>query len=645
MGDQEKEITPEEFLNVDLPEDFADQPKSSCIKGTGWADSWEATSPMQTGMDSKDSSRKVLAISKEQIERMGDAWALKLDSWDQLLQQRNQDLVMNIHSLLKARGMSDDQEFLDLPSGDITEDLLEDDDFDSKEPMHEAPLKEPQSRISSPISSPMASEPASLRAEMSQISADEGELTNGDHRDRRSMASMSSNDTVAEAEVRTSWLRAGRNKMTMRVSNLRSSKSERGAISKKVGEIFHSMPVQSFFSLAIITNCALIGVQVQWAAMHPQEDNPTWLAFLSQFYAAVFLMELVMQIISEGAKFFCMSDCAQMFWNYLDISIVGSSLVELALFAVQASSENKQASKGSSLRIVRILRVARLIRVVRLVRLVKVISSLRRLIQSILSTMTALGWSFVLLFMIMYMFGIIFADMVTTTFQDTEFSLSESSAQVLETGFKDLHKSMMTLFFLITNGSDWGQQFAALFEIHWLLGYTLVVYVAFSMFAVLNVMTGTFCQFAIESANRDQDLMVQSMLAAKQRQADMIRKFFDTLELAESKDGAPAQLSLYDFENRFQEPEVLSFFQYLDINTTDAWTLFKLLSPDGKGTLNVDEFVEGCLRLKGAAKKVDVAVMMREQRRLRKMMNQMSRKIEDMSQNSSAADPAPKQRG
>ena len=39
----------------------------------------------------------------------------------------------------------------------------------------------------------------------------------------------------------------------------------------------------------------------------------------------------------------------------------------------------------------------------------------------------------------------------------------------------------------------------------------------------------------------------------------------------------------------------------------DAWTFFKMVDDDGGGTIPMDEFLMGCLRLRGQARAVDVA--------------------------------------
>lgn len=55
----------------------------------------------------------------------------------------------------------------------------------------------------------------------------------------------------------------------------------------------------------------------------------------------------------------------------------------------------------------------------------------------------------------------------------------------------------------------------------------------------------------------------------------------------------------------------------MDVETNDAWSLFKLMDTSGNGDLDAAEFVEGCMRLKGPARSMDVSLLMQEQKRFR----------------------------
>ena len=99
------------------------------------------------------------------------------------------------------------------------------------------------------------------------------------------------------------------------------------------------------------------------------------------------------------------------YWNWLDFFVVISSWVEFVVDL--ASAEEEQVSRGNSnFRLMRLLRLGRLVRVVRIVRVVRLFRALRTLVASLAGTLKSLFWAFLLLGLIIYIFAILFTDVV-----------------------------------------------------------------------------------------------------------------------------------------------------------------------------------------------------------------------------------------
>merc|ERR1712151_1422577 len=79
--------------------------------------------------------------------------------------------------------------------------------------------------------------------------------------------------------------------------------------------------------------------------------------------------------------------------------------------------------------------------------------------------------------------------------------------------------------------------------------------------------------------------------------------------------------------------EARAFFASLEIEVETAWEIFKLLDIDGGGTLDIEEFVTGCLRLRGPAKALDVARVFEMGRRTDEMMTIVLEQLESMKKN------------
>merc|ERR1711972_972244 len=72
---------------------------------------------------------------------------------------------------------------------------------------------------------------------------------------------------------------------------------------------------------------------------------------------------------------------------------------------------------------------------------------------------------------------------------------------------------------------------------------------------------------------------------------------------------------MHDFEFLISEPSYQSYLSSLDIEHSEARGLFTLLDTDGSGDVTVEEFVAGCLRLKGAATAVDMVTLLYENKK------------------------------
>merc|ERR1712151_641336 len=91
-----------------------------------------------------------------------------------------------------------------------------------------------------------------------------------------------------------------------------------------------------------------------------------------------------------------------------------------------------------------------------------------------------------------------------------------------------------------------------------------------------------------------------------------------------------------DFEEveHFLESEMgMAHLEFLGIDSSDAKTLFHLLDNGQSGTINVEDFVRGCLNLRGNAKTLHVAKLEQEvqffQDVVMKIDNEMQSKLKE----------------
>jgi len=218
----------------------------------------------------------------------------------------------------------------------------------------------------------------------------------------------------------------------------------------------------------------------------------------------------------------------------------------------------------------------------------------------VLNTLRSLFWTALLLLMIMYVFAIMFTQAATQALVER----NEEAPEFIERYYGTLARSVYTLFLCITGGVSWEIVAEPLAQVHWAWLQLLLVYIAFTYFAVLNVVTGVFCQTAIESAVQDQDEVMAQLQAQQKSYVDQLTELFEDVD--EDKSG---ELTIDEFEQLLDDERLAKYCASLDLTIDSAWALFKLLDDDGSGSITAEEFVKGCLRLKGGARGIDLQLL------------------------------------
>ncbi|CAJ1353724.1 unnamed protein product [Effrenium voratum] len=208
-----------------------------------------------------------------------------------------------------------------------------------------------------------------------------------------------------------------------------------------------------------------------------------------------------------------------------------------------------------------------------------------------------------------YVFAVLFTQVVNDIIAEGEVVLSPAESELALNYFGSLTDSMLTLFLCISGGVSWELVLKPLRTLSGALVACLLIYVFFTYFCVLNVVTAVFCQSAIESAQNDQLTVIQAMLLNKEQHIQTkIQELFEKLGADES-----GVITLKIFQEHVNSPVVRAWFEALGLDVWDAMSFFKLLDSDGGGSVDVEEFFMGCLRFRGQARAMDVGKVIQDQ--------------------------------
>eukprot|EP00746_Dinoflagellata_sp_MGD_P145812 gnl/MRDRNA2_/MRDRNA2_78375_c0_seq2.p1 gnl/MRDRNA2_/MRDRNA2_78375_c0~~gnl/MRDRNA2_/MRDRNA2_78375_c0_seq2.p1 ORF type:complete len:643 (-),score=129.41 gnl/MRDRNA2_/MRDRNA2_78375_c0_seq2:262-2190(-) len=368
--------------------------------------------------------------------------------------------------------------------------------------------------------------------------------------------------------------------------------------------IVQSQTFDHVCAAAIVLNAVVIGWQADQKVRTPWvAENIVFQIFESAF-CYFFLAELCLRIVAFRLKFIFSKDWL---WNLFDCSVV---LVALADELAYRTNSTKQAGT-SNMTILRILRILRITRIAKILRM-RFFSELRLMVNSTLSCVKSLCWALVLLLLVAYTFGVYFTQLAAEKIkQNGNTAEGHSRSEDLRTYYGGMYTTLISMFKAISGGADWGDIAEPLAELG--TGYYLLFcfYIAFVVFAMMNVVTSVFVEQAAKNAWNDKNWVIEEQMSKQESYINDVKKVFE-----EADEDNSGNLEWTEFEKHMADPRVQAFFQALEIDSAEAKGLFQLIDTDGDNRVQLNEFVNGCLRLKGQARSLDLVTLLHENKKM-----------------------------
>merc|ERR1719265_2905369 len=161
------------------------------------------------------------------------------------------------------------------------------------------------------------------------------------------------------------------------------------------------------------------------------------------------------------------------------------------------------------------------------------------------------------------------------------------------------------------------------------------LFMSITTFAIMNVIIAVIVENTLDQATlQRQDL---SRKIDRER-TTALQRIYEVFRMSD-KNGDQL-VSREEFMAALKEPEVMRNFYSVEIDLRGAEGLFDILDYDDSGSLDVTEFIEGCMRARGGAKAKDVLALQCdlwrtqqgvrvELQALREMMNRRFQRIDD----------------
>jgi len=383
-----------------------------------------------------------------------------------------------------------------------------------------------------------------------------------------------------------------------------NSEFDHASILRRVASKLVYHPYFDYASLTcIFLNAVVIGFQTNHSAENLGAKDPMPYRVCELLFCCIFTLELAIRILVHGQGFFIGWGWG---WNWLDLILVVLQFVGEVLRALGDLDDMFQSAF-----VLRCVRLFRSLRIIRTLHITRVSSELRVLLSCLMHSLSTLFWAITMLFLLTYIMGILLTDVT----QGTRSKL-DASAQ----GFKDLTqwygsvpRTLLSLFQAFSGGTDWGEISEPLIDdVSPWWGIWFLLYISLIFFAVLNLVTAIFVETAIERAD----------VVKEKQKMGQAWGLFQSLDF-----DASGQITREEMRSHMDEQAVQDYFKSIDLDVSELDTLFKILDMNGSGEVDFQEFLNGCLRLQGPAKSLDVLLIMQE---MRSSFKQLANFMEDI---------------
>jgi len=352
-------------------------------------------------------------------------------------------------------------------------------------------------------------------------------------------------------------------------------------------------------SAVLIMNGIFIGIQV---AQDYKKEMPTGLKVIDYIFCVLFLAELGLRLVGLGCKEFWLARGEDRYWNWFDFFIVTASTFDAVLSIALESSGQSGSTALSNISVLRVIRVVRVVRVLRIIKVLSFFRDLRVLMMAIVSTVKTASFAFGLIMFVMYIFGIALTQVVGEHLKEQwEAGNPVPDDSPMMFFFGSVPNTILCLFMTIAGGIDWLDAIEPLLEIGAIPTTFFLIYVVLMVLCIMNVLLGIFCQCALDTAAQDRENVIQTQLQDRARFISTLGYMF--AEWDESGDG---KCSLAEFNKHLADDKTQALLRSLEIDSRDALAIFEMLDADHNGSVDLNEFITGCITLRGGAKAVQL---------------------------------------
>lgn len=368
--------------------------------------------------------------------------------------------------------------------------------------------------------------------------------------------------------------------------------------------------VEPFVALIIVVNGVMMAFQTD-----PSFESWRGWVYFELFFAMALSLELILRLLLVGCRDFWTG--ADLGWNILDFVLSMAAWVDVI---IQLSwTESPDVIGTFLLRYFRLVRMARIVKIFRLT----MMKDLRLMMRGLIAGVWTLALAFVLLFTVIYVIA------GTATIALDTRKLAEIG---LHAYFYNIPTTMFTAFRCFRGDcvNDQGhsltsvlsREFGFLFVLGYIASYMLVT------MGIFNVILAVYVEITMRSAKESDEQYVFESIGVARATRELLKKFaaaHHVFHILEDHTAELSQLEISQSATLFTDDElqdnieiskelfllviqdrgVQRLMDDLDLPPNRAH-LFEVIDADGSGTLQIQELLQGLLKLRKEVNKGDV---------------------------------------
>lgn len=374
--------------------------------------------------------------------------------------------------------------------------------------------------------------------------------------------------------------------------------------------------------IIIILNIIVMGLEIDLGDYNKNgyDRDPVWIV-LEWLFCLIFVAEVCIKVHYHTWRWF-FADV----WSWLALFIATMAVVDVVILSPLGLS--------GQLRMLSLVRIINLLRLKKVVSEYKVLKELQLVMSGLMGCLLNLAWAIGLLLIMLYVFAIWTTTSIGhrtdyRTFHQTSHGWDNEEL------FGSIIRSMLTLLQVMTLDT-WSSGVARqVVEEQWYMIFFFVLFLLLTTYGVMNLIVSIIVEQAL-TASRNVELRSRSR-EERARAAEL--EHIETIFLLADTD-CGGELDIDEWVKACNDPEILWRLRAIELHRNDAMRLFQVIDGNGSRTLSMQEFIEGCTKLKGVARSKDLLALQSQADVMSKNMDYLGTELQDSETMLAALDVA-----